>query len=169
MDTQMDEHEVPLFDETNYSTWRIEMKGYLQEKGAGVWNKVVVGPIPSMNKSKLVVKKNNAVALKTIFNGLSDFVKERIRHHSSAKYIWLNLEKVYQDKKENEGKDSPKYFDNSNCNDVECSPAKEEEYREDVCVEFSNSYLIYEVEDLLNLKDKVLFELDDVSYEIGNN
>jgi hypothetical protein len=34
MDTQMDElaDEVPLFDETNYSTWRIEMKGYLMVK-----------------------------------------------------------------------------------------------------------------------------------------
>jgi hypothetical protein len=32
MDTQMDEHadEVPLFDETDYSSWRIEMKGYLK-------------------------------------------------------------------------------------------------------------------------------------------
>jgi hypothetical protein len=39
METQMDEHEdeVPLFDETNYLAWRIEMKGYLKEKEVGVW------------------------------------------------------------------------------------------------------------------------------------
>jgi hypothetical protein len=34
----MDDHsnEVPLFDETNYWTWRINMKGNLKSKGAGV-------------------------------------------------------------------------------------------------------------------------------------
>jgi hypothetical protein len=39
--------------------------------------------------------------------------------------------------KENEGKDSPKYSgcNNSKCNDVESSPANEEEYIEVVCVE----------------------------------
>jgi hypothetical protein len=59
MDTQMDEHadEVPLFDETDYSAWRIEMKGYLKEKGAGVWNTVVGGPVPSKNQSKFAAKE----------------------------------------------------------------------------------------------------------------
>jgi hypothetical protein len=43
-----------------------------------------------------------------------------------AKDIWLNIEKVYQYKednfiKENEGKDSPKYFNDSNPSEVECS------------------------------------------------
>jgi hypothetical protein len=40
----MDEHadEVPLFDETDYLAWKIEMKGYLKAKGAGFWNTVVV-------------------------------------------------------------------------------------------------------------------------------
>jgi hypothetical protein len=38
----MDGHEVPstdefpFFDETNYSTWRIKMKGYLNSKGTCV-------------------------------------------------------------------------------------------------------------------------------------
>jgi hypothetical protein len=36
MDTQMDD-EVTIFDEKNYLAWRIEMKGYLKAKGAGVW------------------------------------------------------------------------------------------------------------------------------------
>jgi len=35
MDTQIDD-EVPIFDETNYSSWRIEMEGYLKEKGVGL-------------------------------------------------------------------------------------------------------------------------------------
>jgi hypothetical protein len=105
MDTQMDEHadEVPLFDETDYSAWRIKMKGYLKEKGAGVWNTVVGGSVPSKNQSKFAAqkeeKKNNAVAFKTIFNGLSGSVKESIGQCTSTKDLWLKLEKVYQDKR----------------------------------------------------------------------
>ena len=136
----MDEHadEVPLFDETNYSTWRIEMKGYLMVKWAGVWNTIVGGSVPSKNHSKPIAqkesKKNNLVALNTIFNGILGSAKQRIRQNSSAKDLWLKLEKVYQDKikdtennaiKDNKGKDSPKSIDcnNSKCDDVECSPA----------------------------------------------
>jgi hypothetical protein len=52
MDTQMDEHadQVPFFHEIDYSTWRIEMKVYLEEKGEGVWNIVVGGSVPSKNQ-----------------------------------------------------------------------------------------------------------------------
>jgi hypothetical protein len=57
---------------------------------------------------------------------------------TSTKDLWLKLEKVYQGKKEdtednsikdNEGKDSPKSSDynNSKCDDVECSSTNEEE------------------------------------------
>jgi hypothetical protein len=42
MDTQMDD-EVPILDEENYSTWRIEMKVLLKEKGAGVSKEVIGG------------------------------------------------------------------------------------------------------------------------------
>jgi hypothetical protein len=82
MDTQMDEHayEVPLFNETYYSTWRIEMKGFFKEKGVGVWNETIGLSVPLKNKSKFVAqkeaKKNNPLALKTIFNGVSSFVIE---------------------------------------------------------------------------------------------
>jgi hypothetical protein len=81
----------------------MKMKGYLKAKGARVWNTVVGGSVPSKNQSKFTAQKeenkNNAVALKTIFNGLSGSVKENIRQHSSAKDLRLKLEKVYQDKK----------------------------------------------------------------------
>jgi hypothetical protein len=53
---------------------------------------------------------------------------------TSAKDLWLNLEKVYQNKqdnsiKDNEGKYSPKSSDcnDSNSNNVECSSTNEEE------------------------------------------
>jgi hypothetical protein len=125
MDTQMDEHtvEVPLFDETNYSAWRIEMKGFLKERGKGIWNATIGGSIPLKNKSNFPAqneaKKNDALDVNTIFNGLSSFVKESMGQCTSAKDLWLKLEKVYQGKednpiKENEGKYSPKYFDCNN-------------------------------------------------------
>jgi hypothetical protein len=57
---------------------------------------------------------------------------------TSAKNLWLKLEKTYRGKKEeieenyikkNEGKDSPKSSDcnHSKCDDVECSSTTEEE------------------------------------------
>ena len=94
---------------------------------------------------------------------------------TSTKDLWLKLEKVYQDKeynsiKENEGKDSPKSsnWNNSKCDDVECSSTCEEQKLEVVCVEWDDSYPIYEKAYLLKLKDKFLSELDDVSSEIRN-
>jgi hypothetical protein len=88
----------------------------------------------------------------------------------------LKLEKVYQDKeddsiKDNEGKDSPKYYDfnTPECNDIEFSPANEEEDLKLFCVKSIDNYLIDEEEDLLKLKEIFLYELDDVSYEIGNS
>jgi hypothetical protein len=109
------------------------MKGYLKSKGAGVWDTVVAGSVPSKNQSKFAAqkesKKNNAVAFKTIFNGLSVSVKESIGKWTSAKDLWMKLEKAYQDSIINEGKYSPKYSycNNYKCNDIECSPANEEE------------------------------------------
>jgi hypothetical protein len=124
MDTKMDEHadEVPLFDERDYSTWRIEIKGFLKAKGKGIWNAVIGGSVPLKNKSKFAAqkegKKNDALALKAIFNGLSSSVKKSMGQCTSAKDLWLKLEKVYQDKednsiKDNEGKDSPKSYDDN--------------------------------------------------------
>jgi hypothetical protein len=119
------------------------------------------------------------LSLKTIFNGLSISVKESIKQCTSAKDLWLKLKKTYQEKREyieensikkSEGKDSPKSSDcnNSKCDDVECFSTSEEENLEVVFVESDEIYSIVEEEDLLNLKDKVLSELDDVSSEIGH-
>jgi hypothetical protein len=97
MDTQMDEHvdEVPIFDETNYSAWRIKMKGYLKEKGKSVCKEAIGGSIPLNNNSKFAAQKkenkNYALALKTIFNGISSYVKERMGQCTSAKDVWLKL------------------------------------------------------------------------------
>jgi hypothetical protein len=52
--------EAPLFDGTNYSSWRENMKQYLNSKGTEVWNSVVRKPqdlSTSNNISKITVQK----------------------------------------------------------------------------------------------------------------
>ena len=67
--------EVPILDEENYCTWRIEMRVHLKEMGAGIWKEAIGGLVSLKNKSKFVAqregKKNDALALKTILSGLS--------------------------------------------------------------------------------------------------
>jgi hypothetical protein len=132
MDTQMDD-EVPILDEENYSTWRIDMRVHLKEKGAIIWKEVIGGSVSLKNKSKFATqregKKNDSLALKTILSGLSSPIKESMGQCTYAKDLWLNLEETYQSKKENiedhsintiKGKESPKTLDCiiSTCDDV---------------------------------------------------
>jgi hypothetical protein len=110
-------------------------------KGVSVWKESIGGSIPLKNKSKFASqkeeKKNEALALKTIFNGISSYVKENMVQCTSTKDLWMNLEKTYQGKKEdtednsiknNEGKESPKSSDcnNSKCDDVGASQASQQ-------------------------------------------
>ena len=44
--------EVPILDEENYSTWRIEMRVYLKTMGATIWKASIGGSVPLKNKSK---------------------------------------------------------------------------------------------------------------------
>jgi hypothetical protein len=37
-------NETPLFDGTNYSSWRENMKRYMKSRGSGVWDLVVSKP-----------------------------------------------------------------------------------------------------------------------------
>jgi hypothetical protein len=79
MDTQMDD-EVPILDEVNYYTWRIEMRVHLKEMGAGIWKVAIGGLVSLKNKSNFATqregKKNDALALKTILCGFSRPIKE---------------------------------------------------------------------------------------------
>jgi hypothetical protein len=54
---------VPMFDEKNYSTWRIEMKVYLKAKGAGVWKEPIHGSFPLNNKSNFASQKNKRIMM----------------------------------------------------------------------------------------------------------
>jgi hypothetical protein len=64
--------EVPILDEEDYSTWRIEMRLYLKTMGESIWKTTIGGSVPLKNKSKFVAqregKKNDELALKTILS-----------------------------------------------------------------------------------------------------
>jgi hypothetical protein len=98
--------EVPILDEENYSTWRIEMRVYLKTMGVAIWKATIGGYVPLNNKSKFAAqregKKNDALALKTILSGLSSPIKESMGQCTSAKDLWLKLEETYQSKEEKE-------------------------------------------------------------------
>jgi pyrroloquinoline quinone (PQQ) biosynthesis protein C len=51
-------------------------------------------------KTAKEARRNNSIALKAIQDGLSDQVKEKMRHYKSAKELWLQLENCYQNEKE---------------------------------------------------------------------
>jgi hypothetical protein len=96
--------EIPILDEENYSTWRIEMRVYLKTMGAAIWKASIGGSVPLKNRAKFAAqsegKKNDALALKTILSGILIPIKESMGQCTSAKDIWLNLEETYQKKKE---------------------------------------------------------------------
>jgi hypothetical protein len=98
--------EVPILDEENYSTWRIEMRVYLKTMGATIWKETIGGYVPLKNKSKFAAqregKKNDTLALKIVLSGLSIPIKESKGQCTSTKDLWLNLEETYQSKEEKE-------------------------------------------------------------------
>jgi hypothetical protein len=102
-------NEAPLFDGTDYSSWRENMKIYLMSRGSGIWDSVVSKPwnlTTSKRKTKNTKeeKRNSSVALKAIQDPLSDQVKENMKHYKSAKELWLQLENCYQNKTQEEDK-----------------------------------------------------------------
>jgi hypothetical protein len=57
-------NEAPLFDGTNYSSWRENMKRYLKSRGSGVWDSVVSKPwhlTTSKKKPKLQRKQGETI------------------------------------------------------------------------------------------------------------
>ena len=164
--------EVPILDEENYSTWRLEMRVYLKTMGATIWKASIGGSVPLKNKSKFAAqrewKKNDELALKTILSGISNPIKEIMEQYTSSKDLWLNLEETYQSKKKKEyiedhsikiikGKESPKTLDcnDSKCDDVEFFSSEEDDL-ETICVKFDDSYPMERIEEnLLELQKEI--------------
>jgi hypothetical protein len=151
--------EIPILDEENYSTWRIEMRVYFKTMGETIWKAAIGGSVLLKNKSKFASqregKKNDALALKTILSGLSSPIKEIMVQCTSTKDLWLKLEETYQSKEEKEdieehsikitkGEKSPKSldciifkcdFENFSSEDKESSDDSTKEYHEDTSKE----------------------------------
>ena len=85
------------------------MKRYLMSRGYGVWDLVVSNPwhLNTSNRNTKTTKeerRNNTLTLKEIQDGLSDQVKENMRHYKYAKELWLQLENCYQNETQDEEK-----------------------------------------------------------------
>ena len=100
--TESSGNEVPVFDETDYFAWRAKMKEFL--KKIGVCDTVINAHVPSKNQSKAAskkeVKKNDSTTLKFILDGLPSSIKENVEEYTSARDLWLKLEKEYQNKRQ---------------------------------------------------------------------
>ena len=81
--------------------------------------------VPSKNQSKAAtkreVKNNDSTTLKFILDGLPSSIKENVGEYTSARDLWLKLEKEYQNKRQDiekiseekpieDKKHTPKYF-----------------------------------------------------------
>jgi hypothetical protein len=89
-------NESPLFDGTDYSSWRENMKRYMKSRGSRIWDSVVIKPwhltnSKSKTKSAKEARRKKSIALKAIQDGLSDQVKEKMRHYKFAKELWIQL------------------------------------------------------------------------------
>jgi hypothetical protein len=52
--------EVPILDEENYSTWRIEMRLHLKTMGVKIWKASIGGSVPLKNKSKFAYQREGS-------------------------------------------------------------------------------------------------------------
>ena len=100
-------NEAPLFDGIDYLSWRENMKRYMKSRGSLVWDLVVSKPwhlttSKKRSKTEKEARRNNSLSLKAIQDGLSDQVKEKMRHYKYSKELWLHLEECYQNKAQEE-------------------------------------------------------------------
>jgi hypothetical protein len=162
--------EVPILDEENYYTWRIDMRVYLKTMGAAIWKATIDGYVLLKNKSKFAAqregKKNDALALKTILSGLSSPIRESMGQCTSTKDLWLKLEETYQSKEEKEefedhsikiikGKEHSKVLE-CNDDDDEFLSTSEEEDVDIVCVKFDGIYPMKRIEgNLLKIQKEI--------------
>jgi hypothetical protein len=116
------------------------MKRYMKSRGSGVWDSVVSKPwhlTTSKNKSKTAKesRRNNLVALKAIQDGLSDQVREKMKHYKYSKELWLQLESCYQNETQEEEKSYQREQQDSDtedsCQNKEQNSEEERSYQDD--------------------------------------
>ena len=74
------------------------MKFQLKSEGAHVWD--AVARKKWYLKNKTIISKDdqkfNSIALQTIKRALTNDVKMRLGHYTSARKLWVNIEHTYQ-------------------------------------------------------------------------
>ena len=162
---------IPLFNEDDYANRRDAMKFQLKSKGAHVWD--AVASKKWYLKNKTIISKHdqkfNSIALQTIKRALSNDVKMRLGHYTSATKLWLKIEDTYQAKyqsvveytsqKSDEETSEDMLSSEENNPSLVSSQSKEniglDEISNDIC--YDDEVLSKEKEeDLLILKDKIL-------------
>jgi hypothetical protein len=89
----------PLFDETNFSFWKIRMRTYLMALGVDVWDVVEIGytnPVVLASKEDKLEFSFNAKGMDAILNGLVEAEFVKVRHLETAKAMWDKLISSYE-------------------------------------------------------------------------
>nr|CAH66560.1 OSIGBa0113K06.6 [Oryza sativa] len=90
---------APMFNGTNYSTWKIKMSTHLKAMSFHIWSIVDVGfaitgtPLTEIDHRNLQL---NAQAMNALFNSLSQEEFDRVSNLETAYEIWNKLAKIHE-------------------------------------------------------------------------
>jgi hypothetical protein len=94
---------APWFDGSDYSSWSVNMKAYLQALETDVWNSVKSGYTPPKGRPKGETTKRiyrcHAIEKNAILDSLSDVVKAKVEQQISSKNRFGTTLKVSTQKK----------------------------------------------------------------------
>ena len=162
---------IPLFNGNEYANWRDAMKFQLKSKGAHVWDAVASKKWYLKNKTRTSKddQKFKYISLQTIKRALSNDVKMRLGHYTSARRLWLKIEDTYQAEYQSTREDTSKKFDEEISEDLlssdENNPSSvSSQNLENIGLDELLNYSCYDdevfsnekEEDLLILKNKIL-------------
>nr|AAV31277.1 putative polyprotein [Oryza sativa Japonica Group] len=93
------EGKAPMFNGTNYSTWKIKMSTHLKAMSFHIWSIVDVGfaitgtPLMEIDHRNLQL---NAQAMNALFNSLSQEEFDRVSNLETAYEIWNKLAEIHE-------------------------------------------------------------------------
>jgi hypothetical protein len=86
---------APLFDGTNYETWIIRMRIYLQALGFGMWESIPTG---YTDKDEKESSENNEKSMEVILSGLLDYEIVKVMKFTTTKQICDKLQNIYEER-----------------------------------------------------------------------
>jgi hypothetical protein len=90
---------APLFDGTNYETWSIRMRIYLQALGFGIWKSIKIGYTNKVGKESC---EKNEKAIEIILNVLPYYEIVKVMECTKDKQIWDKLQNIYEERSSEE-------------------------------------------------------------------